>query len=72
MILGKTKPRNPLCERCLKLQKLEVAVVGFELARGSVALCAGCAKIVEEDGGVIKGCNANGYPLDPTHGGYRM
>ena len=38
MILGKTKPRNPLCERCLKLQKLEVAVVGFELARGSVAL----------------------------------
>jgi hypothetical protein len=68
MILRKTtRPCDQFCGRCLKLQKVEVAVVSFELFRGVVALCAGCAKIVEEDGGEIKGCNVSGYPLDPTH-----
>ena len=38
---------------------------------GPIALCQECADIVEEDGGVIKGCNASGYPLDPTHRCYR-
>jgi hypothetical protein len=89
MILRKTKPCDPLCERCLK-QKIELAVVAFELAddaqtlmatgrlpnptlysRGLIALCQQCADIVEGDGGVIKGCNASGYPLDPTHWYYR-
>jgi hypothetical protein len=37
---------------------------------GPIALCRQCADIVEEDGGVIKGCNS-GYPLDPTHACYR-
>jgi hypothetical protein len=73
MILRRTEPHDPLCERCLKLQKIELAVVAFELAddeqtladtgrlldptlysRGLAALCAGCAKIVEEDGGEIR------------------
>ena len=70
MILGKTRSRGRLCERCLKLQKIEVDVASFELPRGFVALCAGCAKVVEEDG-EIKGCNIRGYPLDPTHPWYR-
>jgi 5-methylcytosine-specific restriction enzyme A len=90
MILRRTEPYDPLCERCLKLTRVTCAVVAFELApdvqtlvdtgrlldptlysRGLAALCAGCAKIVEEDGGLIKGCNASGYPLDPTHSWYR-
>ena len=90
MILRKTKPYDPLCERCLKLQKITLAVTAFELApdvqtlmgtdrlpdpklysSGPIALCQQCADIVEEDGGVIKGCNASGYPLDPTHPWYR-
>ena len=32
MILRRTEPFDPLCERCLKLQKIELAVVAFELA----------------------------------------
>jgi hypothetical protein len=32
MILRKTRHYDPLCERCLKLQKVELAVVAFELA----------------------------------------
>jgi hypothetical protein len=90
MILRRTEPYDPLCERCLKLQKITLAVVAFEPAddaqtladsgrlpwpalysSGPVALCAECARIVEEDGGVIKGCNESGYPLDPTHPWYR-
>ena len=73
MILRRTQPYDPLCERCLKLTRVTPAVVGLELAssRGLVALCAECARIVEEDGGVIKGCNESGYPLDPTHACYR-
>lgn len=70
MILSRSKTRGRLCGRCLKLQKIEVAVVCFELPRGFVALCPGCAQIVEEDG-EIKGCDVHGYPLDPTHSWYR-
>jgi hypothetical protein len=78
MILSRTKPCDPLCERCLKLQKVELAVVAFELEddepysrRGLIALCQQCADIVEEDGGEIRGCNESGYPLDPRHPAYR-
>ena len=71
MILRRTKPTTPLCERCLKLSRIIPAVVAFEYSRGLVALCAECATIVEADGGEIKGCNASGYPLDPTHHCYR-
>ena len=90
MILRRTKPCDPLCERCLKLTRVTLAVVAFELAddeqtlidtgrlpdptlysSGPIALCQQCADIVEEDGGVIKGCNESGYPLDPTHACYR-
>ena len=90
MILRKTEPYDPLCERCLKLQSITLAVVAFELApdaqtlmdtgrladpklysSGLIALCQECANIVEEDGGEIRGCNASGYPLDPTHACYR-
>lgn len=90
MILRKTQPYDPLCGRCLKLQKVEVAVEAFELAddaqtladagklpdptlysRGLISLCQQCADVVEEDGGEIRGCNESGYPLDPTHPGYR-
>jgi len=90
MILRKTRPCDPLCERCLKLTRVTLAVVAFELApdvqtllatdrlpdpklysSGPIALCQQCADIVEEDGGVIKGCNESGYPLDPTHPAYR-
>ena len=90
MILRRTKPCDPLCERCLKLTRVTLAVVAFELAddeqtfidtgrlpdpklysSGPIALCQQCADIVEEDSGVIKGCNTSGYPLDPTHHWYR-
>ena len=66
MISRKSKPDDPLCQRCLKLQKIECAVVafGFELSFGAVSLCQRCADIVEHDGGEIKGCNLNGYPLE--------
>lgn len=70
MILHRKKPTNPLCGRCLKQQKIEVAVVDVALSGGAVSLCAACANIVEEDGGEIRGCNEQGYPLDPTHPGY--
>lgn len=66
MILRRTKPTAPLCERCLKLSRIIPAVVAFEYSRGPVALCAKCADIVEQDGGEIRGCNERGYPLDPT------
>jgi hypothetical protein len=76
MILSRAKATDPLCERCLKLQKVVLAVVAFELAddeysHGLVSLCAQCAKLVEEDGGEIRGCNRSGYPLDPLHSWYR-
>ena len=71
MIRHRTTPTDPLCGRCLKLQKVEVAVVDVALFGGAVSLCAACAKIVEADGGEIRGCNEQGYPLDPTHPGYR-
>jgi hypothetical protein len=32
MILSRAKATDPLCERCLKLQKVVLAVVAFELA----------------------------------------
>jgi hypothetical protein len=32
MILRKTQPYDPLCERCLKLTRVTRAVVAFELA----------------------------------------
>ena len=76
MIVRRTKPLDPLCERCLKLQKIEVAVVAFELSRKDtyfreagriVSLCQQCADIVESDGGEIIGCNMSGLPLDPMH-----
>jgi hypothetical protein len=70
MILHRTKPTNPLCGR-LKQQKIEIAVVDVTLSGCAVSLCAECARIVEEDGGEIRGCNEQGYPLDPTHPGYR-
>jgi hypothetical protein len=91
MILRRTKPYDPLCERCLKLTRVTLAVTAFELApdkqtlmatgrladptlysSGLIALCQQCADIVEADGGVIKGCNTSGYPLDPTHPSYRQ
>jgi hypothetical protein len=90
MIFSRAKATDPLCERCLKLQKVVLAIVAFELAddeqkladtgrlpdpalysRGLISLCQQCADIVEQDGGEIKGCNASGYPLDPTHPWYR-
>ena len=90
MILRRTQRYDPLCERCLKLTRVTLAVVAFELApdeqtlidtgrladpklysRGPISLCRQCADIVEQDGGVIKGCNESGYPLDPTHHWYR-
>jgi hypothetical protein len=71
MILRRTKPYDPLCERCLKLQKIELAVVAFELSRGTISLCQQCADIVESDGGEIRGCNLSGYPLDPFRPWYR-
>ena len=89
MILRRTEPYDLLCERCLKLTRVTLAVVAFELAddeqtliadgklldpklysRGLISLCRQCADIVEQDGGEIKGCNEQGYPLDPTHPGY--
>jgi hypothetical protein len=83
MILGKTTAVEPLCERCLKLQKIVPATVAFELtddehseglpllySRGLVSLCAECAQLVEHDG-EIRGCNLSGYPLDPLHSWYR-
>jgi len=71
MIVSRTRPRNPLCERCLKLQKIAPAIEALELADSGrlpefVSLCEACVMIVEEDGGIIKGCNASGYPLDPA------
>src|SRR5512143_3179760 len=54
MILLRTKPTAPLCERCLKLSRIIPAVVAFEYSRGPVALCAKCADIVEQDGGEIR------------------
>jgi hypothetical protein len=90
MILRKTQPYDPLCERCLKLTRVTLAVTAFQLApdkqtlidtdrlpypelysTGLIALCQECADIVEADGGEIRGCNENGYPLDPTHACYR-
>jgi hypothetical protein len=65
------KPYDPLCERCLKLQNVEVAVVAVELCCGTVSLCTHCADIVEEDGGVIKGCNESGYSLNPRDHWYK-
>jgi hypothetical protein len=32
MILRKTEPYDPLCERCLKLTRVTLAVTAFELA----------------------------------------
>jgi hypothetical protein len=32
MILRRTEPYDPLCERCLKLTRVTLAVVAFELA----------------------------------------
>jgi hypothetical protein len=32
MILRKTQPYDPLCERCLKLTRVTLAVTAFELA----------------------------------------
>jgi hypothetical protein len=81
MIVRRTEPLDPLCERCLKLLKIELAVVAFEISRkdiigfeasvGIISLCRQCADIVESDGGEIIGCNESGQPLDPTHSWYR-
>jgi hypothetical protein len=77
MILRRMAPTDPLCERCLKLTRVTLAVVAFELvddeqySHGAVSLCQQCADIVEEDGGEIRGCNESGYPLDPMHPAYR-
>ena len=90
MILRRTEPYDPLCERCLKLTRITLAVVAFDLAddeetllatgrlpdpklysSGLISLCQQCADIIAEDGGVIKGCNASGYPLDANHAWYR-
>jgi hypothetical protein len=80
MIVRRIERLDPLCERCLKLQKIELAVWAFELSRednyfeasvGVVSLCQQCASIVESDGGEILGCNESGQPLDPTHSWYR-
>ena len=75
MIVRRFKPLDPLCERCLKLTKIECAVVAFELSctydyfreAAIVSLCQQCADIVERDGGEIIGCNVHGLPLDPMH-----
>jgi hypothetical protein len=32
MILRKTQPYDPLCERCLKLTRVTLAVTAFQLA----------------------------------------
>jgi hypothetical protein len=83
MILSRAKTTDPLCERCLKLQKVVPAAVALEFtddehsgelpllySRGLVSLCAQCAQLVEQDG-EIRGCNQFGDPLDPQHSWYR-
>jgi hypothetical protein len=61
MILRRTEPHDPLCERCLKLQKIKLAVVAFELADDEQTLADTgrlldpTSKIVEEDGGARSG-----------------
>ncbi len=67
-----TKPTEPLCERCLKLQRVTPAVTAVAVGGRDdlVSLCAECAGIVESDG-EIKGFNESGYPLDPTHPWYK-
>jgi 5-methylcytosine-specific restriction enzyme A len=77
---------NPLCESCLKQQRIEAAtavdhIVAVKAPGGEaypaldrlMSCCASChngkTRIVEQLGAelTVKGCDINGYPLDPNH-----
>jgi 5-methylcytosine-specific restriction enzyme A len=81
---------NPLCEPCLKLQRIVPAVavdhlIAVKAPRGEaypaldrlMSCCASChnrkSRIVEQMGKelTVKGCDENGYPLDPRHPWYQ-
>ena len=72
---------HPLCRLCMDLRgKVTPATVAdhiephrgdLELFAGPLqSLCAPChssVKQAQESGGHIRGCDVNGYPLDPLH-----
>jgi len=73
--------REPLCHLCLALGRTTPATIcdHVEPHKGDVAkfwagpfqsLCKQChdsAKQVEERSGLLKGCDQDGYPVDPKH-----
>lgn len=71
---------HPLCAFCLRLGRTEVATVADHITphRGDPvlfegplqSLCTTChssLKQAMETSGRVKGCDLNGYPLDPNH-----